>query len=185
MGCLNPVMRAARAVVVFATLTLFRSVFAQQVPTFGPNNYIVDNTNFGYYDVNFQFTHDISGANWGGIALYWPEADLSCGPGQYQIFSVALPLTTTLAAGSPALIDLTFNIYVTSNETLHELLMGQSILDPGPLVANLTAASYVYQDAFYVDVPVIAYTSFVFDTNVSKYSLLVWHADSPASTVTW
>lgn len=69
-----------------------RSYTPTRTPSGFPLRNVIDNTDslLNYVADTYSL---LTPSDWGGIVIFWPEADPQCGPGSYDLLSVYLPLT--------------------------------------------------------------------------------------------
>ena len=73
-------------------------------------NVVVDNTNRLFNGINDQAARDVGADVWRGVALYWPEDDPTCGPANYTLSDLWLPLTVAAST----LVNVSVQLYSAS-----------------------------------------------------------------------
>jgi len=71
---------------------------------------VVDNTDRLFHGINDQAAREVEADKWYGVALYWPEADATCGPANYTLSDLWLPLTVAAST----LVNVSVQLYSAS-----------------------------------------------------------------------
>jgi hypothetical protein len=127
---------------------------------------VVDNTNRVSGDINVESHREISVAKWRGIVTFWPERDPACGPGQYRLSNILLPLS----ASTESTVVFNFVLFTTENVSLFPLEEH----------ARVSASVVVPTDPNYVNIALPS--SLIVNTLQSQFFAILWYADS---TVSW
>jgi hypothetical protein len=127
---------------------------------------IIDNTQLQYNFMDAAVSRPVSASIVRGVAIFWPESDLACGPGSYRLYTVFLPLSIAIS------------------ETVTFLVRLIMVDGPALLPVRLLASTAFFKDL----TPSPSYikfalpSSFTLDTLESQYFVLEFRS---ARTIQW